>query len=180
VQLLYAIPHNDLGAFLQGVWKRTLVHRHFGGAFSLEESSNTIVAIERSVKDAGARRGEAVTLRWSFGTHLSTLENDLHFGFETKLVPDTVGTAIMFQYHGRQCTGHFYPSASLTTLQFVFEDGIAMVTYRAMDANTMAVCIVEAREKATPTVQLGHLFRLREEAYLLPPPRPEDVEEDEE
>ena len=34
------------------------------------------------------------------------------------------------------------------------------ITYRVMDPDTMAVCIVEVDEKHTPTIQYGNMCRL--------------------
>lgn len=39
------------------------------------------------------------------------------------------------------------------------------VTFRVMDADTLAVCIVEVDAKHTPTIQYGNMMRLHEPSY---------------
>jgi hypothetical protein len=39
------------------------------------------------------------------------------------------------------------------------------VTFRVMDADTLAVCIVEVDAKHTPSIQYGNMMRLHEPSY---------------
>ena len=68
-QTQYHIPNGDLITYLQGMWKRSLEWRHFGGGYQHLRTSNTIISIEEHVQDEGDI-DESRLMKRSFGSSL--------------------------------------------------------------------------------------------------------------
>ena len=64
-----------------------------------------------------------------------------------------------------RCYGNFQPGSKVATLNFLMTNSTVTVTFRVMDADTLAVCIVEVDAKHTPSIQYGNMMRLHEPSY---------------
>uniref|UniRef100_A0A6U2XJE1 Uncharacterized protein n=2 Tax=Lotharella globosa TaxID=91324 RepID=A0A6U2XJE1_9EUKA len=154
--------------YLTGAWKRNLEWRQFGGNFKRLRGTNAIVVIEEyisSVQQNGTRY-----LKWSFGRGLKPTE--LRFGYvmkfntadgDKKTSSDT--TAIEWQYCGHLCNGVFQQNTKVYVLNFHLKTSTVVITYRILNKNSMAVCIVEVDGRHTPTVQMGNMYRLDAKMY---------------
>jgi len=67
---------------------------------------------------------------------------------------------MQWEYAGCQCTGTYHASTKVAVLHLNMPQSNVTITYRVIDANTMAVCIVEVDTTHTPTVQFGHMNRI--------------------
>ena len=67
---------------------------------------------------------------------------------------------MQWEYAGSQCTGTYQASTKVAVLHLHMPDSSVTITYRVLDANTMAVCIVEVDTTHTPTIQYGHMNRI--------------------
>ncbi len=154
--------------YLIGSWKRSLDWRQFGGSFKRLRGTNAVVCIEEYA--SSVQSGSARYLKWSFGKSLKPA--DLRFGYVMKFENPSDGdgramrdSAIEWQYCGHLCTGIFQHHTSVFVLNFQLKTKVVVVTYRIIDANKMAVCIVEVDGRHTPSVQLGNMYRLDVSAY---------------
>jgi len=159
----FHIPDNDFFTYLTGTWKRNLEWREFGGQYQHIRESNTVVSIEEYHKvdaEPGARH-----LKWSFGKTLS--KSELYFGYIMKFVqvPRNPETYLEWTYSGTVCHGKFIPSSQVAVLNFFQPQSSILVTYRVVDSDTMAVCIVEVDEKQPPTLQYGNMYRIDPTLY---------------
>eukprot|EP00466_Bigelowiella_natans_P017963 jgi/Bigna1/88324/estExt_fgenesh1_pg.C_300156 len=163
--------HLDPCDYLTGCWKRNLEWRQFGGNFKRLRGTNAIVVIEEyisSVKEDGTRY-----LKWSFGRGLKPV--DLRFGYVMKFNAGLENsddenkkadsTAIEWQYCGHLCSGVFQQNTKVYVLNFHLKTSTVVITYRILDKNKMAVCIVEVDGRHTPTVQMGNMYRLDPNMY---------------
>lgn len=75
---------------------------------------------------------------------------------------------MQWQYGGNSCHGIFRPVRNVAILNFYLASSTVTITYRAMDNDTMAVCIVEVNDLHTPTIQYGNMFRLKPALYREP------------
>ena len=81
----FTLKSNDLHSYLQGVWKRNLEWRSFGGAYQHIQAKN-----DNNIKhnnDEGPSY-----LDWSFTFKQSINEEKLVFGYRMKCIPDKQGT----------------------------------------------------------------------------------------
>jgi len=159
----YKIPDNDFYSYLIGSWKRNLEWREFGGPYQHLRASNTVVLIEEYHKvdaEPGARH-----LKWSFGKSLS--KSELHFGYIMKFVnfPKSPETYLEWVYTGTVCHGKFLPASGVAILNFFQAHSTVLVVQRVVDADTMAVCIIEVDEKQLPTLQYGNMYRIDPSLY---------------
>eukprot|EP00026_Physarum_polycephalum_P012843 Phypoly_transcript_13183.p1 GENE.Phypoly_transcript_13183~~Phypoly_transcript_13183.p1 ORF type:complete len:176 (+),score=9.87 Phypoly_transcript_13183:535-1062(+) len=159
----YKIPDNDFYSYLIGSWKRNLEWREFGGPYQHLRASNTVVLIEEYHKvdaEPGARH-----LKWSFGKSLS--KSELHFGYIMKFVnfPKSPETYLEWVYTGTVCHGKFLPASGVAILNFFQAHSTVLVVQRIVDADTMAVCIIEVDEKQVPTLQYGNMYRIDPSLY---------------
>ncbi|GLD97452.1 hypothetical protein PINS_up006136 [Pythium insidiosum] len=157
----YAIPNGDFCSYLKGFWKRNLEWRHFGASFKLLRSTNNVVQIEED-PDA-ARQPNTQFLKWSFGR--SHKKQDLVSAYTIQFIPDEEGTFMEWSFEGVTCHGVFKPEASVAIFNFCLQDSMVTITYRILDANTMAVCIVDVDSEHTPTIQYGNMYRIDPTKY---------------
>ncbi len=73
---------------------------------------------------------------------------------------DPNGTTIEWQYGGSNCSGRFFSQQNVAILEFILKSSLVTVTYRIMDENSVAICIVEVDEKAVPSIQYGNMQRI--------------------
>ena len=176
----FTVPNGDIISYLQGFWKRSLEWRHFGGGYQHLGTSNTIIAIEESDptngNSAGASAGpdqaraavpsrrksidESRFMKWSFGGTMGPSQNDMTEGYIMKFIPDPSGTYMEWEHSGMRCYGNFDPGTSVITLNFNLENSKVTATYHPMDANTMAVCLIEVGSGLAPTLQYGNMYRV--------------------
>ncbi|KAF1780097.1 HAD-like domain [Phytophthora cactorum] len=149
----YDVPNGDFCAYLKGLWKRNLEWRRFGASFKHLRSTNNIVFIEEDL-DA-ARQPNTQFLRWSFGRTLK--QQDLASAYTVQFIPDEQGTFMEWSFEGVTCHGVFKPEANVAILNFCLQESMVTITYRVLDANTMAVCIVDVDSEHTPTIQYGNM-----------------------
>ncbi|GAB5362672.1 hypothetical protein AAMO2058_000817800 [Amorphochlora amoebiformis] len=158
----------DPCVYLTGGWKRNLEWRQFGGNFKRLRGTNAIVVIEEYISSV-EKKGERY-LKWSFGRGLN--ESDLRFGYvmkfeegldENKSASDSV--SIEWQYCGHLCNGVYHKSSKVYVLNFFLKTSTVIITYKILNKNQMAVCIVEVDGRHTPTVQMGNMYRLDSEEY---------------
>jgi hypothetical protein len=107
---------------------------------------------------------ESRFLRWSFGGTMGPSRNDMTEGYVMKFIPDRSGTYMEWEHSGMRCHGHFDPGTSVITLNFNLKSSKVTATYHAMDANTMAVCLIEVGSSLVPTLQYGNMHRVRPDA----------------
>eukprot|EP00696_Hemimastix_kukwesjijk_P003640 gnl/Hemi2/1444_TR510_c0_g1_i1.p1 gnl/Hemi2/1444_TR510_c0_g1~~gnl/Hemi2/1444_TR510_c0_g1_i1.p1 ORF type:complete len:182 (-),score=41.59 gnl/Hemi2/1444_TR510_c0_g1_i1:53-598(-) len=155
---------SDFYQFLVGAWKRNLEWREFGGSFAHERTTNSVVVIDKvqqqSIADPSAR-----FLRWSFGAGLAAEE--LSFGYIMKVFRkgSSQDSFMEWQYLGTTCHGKYMPGTGTAIFNFILPNATVVVTYRIMDPNTIAVCIVEVSQAVSPTIQYGNMFRLDSSIY---------------
>ncbi|CAM9569440.1 unnamed protein product [Scytosiphon promiscuus] len=155
--LRYRLPDDDICRFLLGSWKRNLEWREFGPGFQHVRTSNSLVAVE-PCKDAAVEPDTRI-LDWRFGSDL----DEMKLGFSMQFFPpqEDGEVAVEWSYKGRVCHGDFSPAAAVLSLAFRDDEGVVSnATYRAVDANTMAVCIAEVDSRHTPVIQYGYMCRL--------------------
>ena len=138
------------------------------------DGSNTSQSSSRSSTPRAKERDSATkVLRWSFGSakksdghgqggqaSINTAPGDLRFGYSMKFIPDTKGTFMTWEHKGNRCHGMFQPMSSVAVLNFYMQTSTVTITYRVMDVDTMAVCIVEVDQNHRPTVQYGNMCRI--------------------
>jgi len=72
---------------------------------------------------------------------------------------------IQWQYNGQSCSGVYQSQTGTAVFNFHLKSSTVVITYRILDQDTMAVCIVEVDEQHTPTVQLGNMCRIKANLY---------------
>eukprot|EP00752_Nemacystus_decipiens_P004807 g4374.t1 len=155
--LRYRIPDDDISGYLLGGWKRNLEWREFGPGFQHVRTSNTLVMLE-PCPDAALEPGTTL-LDWRFGTNPA----EMQLGFSMQFFPGEQDgdVTVEWTYKGRVCRGDFSPAAAVLSLSFRDDEGVVSnAVYRAVDANTMAVCITEVDSRHTPVMQYGYMCRL--------------------
>ncbi|CAH0476840.1 unnamed protein product [Peronospora belbahrii] len=70
-----------------------------------------------------------------------------------------------WSFEGVTCHGVFKPEASVAILNFCLQESMVTITYRVLDVNTMAVCIVDVDSEHTPTIQYGNMYRINPAKY---------------
>ncbi|CAN0001555.1 unnamed protein product [Pylaiella littoralis] len=105
-------------------------------------------------KDAAVEPGTKL-VNWRFGSD----PNEMQLGFSMQFFPGANGEAtVEWNYKGRVCRGDFSPAAAALSLSFRDDEGtVSNATYRAVDANTMAVCLAEVDSRHTPVIQYGYM-----------------------
>jgi len=73
-------------------------------------------------------------------------------------------TQLEWQYSGTICKGTYFPNG-VAILNFILRNSVVSVTYRIIDGDTMAVCIVEVDDKNQPTIQYGNMYRMDPSLY---------------
>ncbi|CAK5160331.1 unnamed protein product, partial [Aphanomyces euteiches] len=144
----------DFSAYLVGTWKRTLEWRNFGSTFSHVRTTNNVVVIEEDT--SAAKQPNTRFLKWSFGRGLR--KNELTYAYTIQFIPDEQGTFMEWSFEGVTCHGLFKPESSVAIFNFCLQDSMVTITYRILDANTMAVCIVDVDSDHTPTIQYGNMY----------------------
>ena len=154
----------DFSAYLVGTWKRDLEWRNFGGVFDYVRSSNTLVVVEET--DTAQAESGVRHLKWSIGRHLH--KSELRFGYEMKVTshPKTNEVLLEWVYQNTLCKGKYCSAVQVATLNFTLPNCVVTATYRVVDANTMAVCIVEVGEAQLPTIQCGTMYRIDPTQYI--------------
>eukprot|EP00002_Diphylleia_rotans_P005386 TRINITY_DN14518_c0_g1_i1.p2 TRINITY_DN14518_c0_g1~~TRINITY_DN14518_c0_g1_i1.p2 ORF type:complete len:184 (-),score=35.38 TRINITY_DN14518_c0_g1_i1:179-730(-) len=159
----YQVPNHDIHSFLVGHWKRNLEWREFGNEFKLLRNSNTVVVIEDSPQKGDSNVGFRF-LKWTFG---KTLGSDFVSGYLMKLDPPAHSgeTNLEWKSSGTVCRGQYIPQAGLIVMNFILRSSTVIVTYRIVDADALAVAIVEVDDRSQPTIQYGHMYRIDPELY---------------
>jgi hypothetical protein len=97
----FTLKSNDLHSYLQGVWKRNLEWRSFGGAYQHIQATNAVVVIDNVRNNSSSSSGSnginnndegPSYLDWSFTYKQSVNEEKLVFGYRMKCIPDKQGT----------------------------------------------------------------------------------------
>eukprot|EP00944_MAST-04C_sp_MAST-4C-sp1_P015729 g15729.t1 len=171
----FKLESNQLHGYLQGVWRRNLEWRSFGGSYQHLQATNSVVVIDNVRKRDEERGDDRVSaeeggegpsyLDWSFTHKQNVHEDALIFGYRMKCIPDKNGTYMEWTHHNSRCHGNFRPVSSLMTLNFFMEDATIIVSYYILDSNRMSVSIVETSSSAPPTIQYGNMCRVRPENY---------------
>ena len=139
-----------LADFLKGTWKRTLAWHGFGGDFACQRVTNSVIKIS-AVQDALAEPGTTF-LRWTFG------EGRGEGSFTIQFLPSGTQCVLVSQ-DGETDGGVYKAPLGLMTVRFAGDHSEATVTYRILDADTLAVCVVQADAEGNSTVQLGNMTR---------------------
>ena len=170
----YKLESTQLHGYLQGVWRRNLEWRSFGGSYQHLQATNSVVVIDSVKKRVGEQDGLKSAeeggegpsyLDWSFTHKQNMHEEALIFGYRMKCIPDKNGTYMEWTHHNSRCHGNFRPVSSLMTLNFFMEDATIIVSYYILDLNRMSVSIVETSSSAPPTIQYGNMCRVRPGNY---------------
>ncbi|OQS02568.1 hypothetical protein THRCLA_21388 [Thraustotheca clavata] len=157
----YDVPNGDLCSYLLGTWKRTLEWRNFGSTYKHLRTSNNVVLIEEdtmAAKQPGTR-----FLKWSFGRGIR--KNELTNAYTIQFIPDEQGMFMEWSFEGVTCHGLFKPESSVAIFNFCLQESLVTITYRILDANTMAVCIIDVDSEHTPTIQYGNMYRIDPSKY---------------
>ena len=96
----FTLKSNDLHSYLQGVWKRNLEWRSFGGAYQHIQATNAVVVIDTVRNNNNSNSSNGINsndegpsyLDWSFTYKQSVNEEKLVFGYRMKCIPDKQGT----------------------------------------------------------------------------------------
>merc|ERR1712154_161346 len=131
--------------------------REFSPGFEYKRCSNTVVEISNASPSAG---GEPKRLCWRFGRVVN--EKELKFGYIMELSHKDSDHNVMnleWQYGGHQCKGVYQVATGAISLNFFLKTSTVSFTYRIVDHDTMALCIVEVDNEHLPTVQIGHMCR---------------------
>ncbi|CCI48769.1 unnamed protein product [Albugo candida] len=157
----YSIPSGDFAKYLIGHWKRNLDWRHFGGSFKHLRVTNNVVLIEED--DDAAAQPSTKFLRWSYGKTCKL--QDLTAAYSIQFLPSDECTFMEWSFEGVKCHGVFTNVSNVATLNFCLPTAMVTITYRVLDRDTMAVCIVDVDNDHTPTIQFGHMYRIDPEKY---------------
>lgn len=82
-----------------------------------------------------------------------------------KFIPDEQGTLMEWSFEGVTCHGIYQPQTKVAIFNFCLQESIVTITYRILDENTMAVCIVDVDSEHTPTIQYGNMCRIDPSKY---------------
>ena len=141
-----------LDAFV-GTWQRVCTGASFGG-FAASADAKSFVVVEAA--DGGAPGA----VRWSFGAALGALR----VGYSTSLARPAAATAVFtpltITFAGGSGWGAVRADGVCTLTLLSAGGTLATVTYRVLDADTLAVSITEVPDKGEATVQQGYLFRV--------------------
>lgn len=155
----------DFFGYLTGFWKRNLEWRELGGQYEFLRTSNTVVHVEEQqllIGEPGAR-----ALKWAFGSSLS--RRDLRIGYVMRVLPAPDGASgdmrFEWEHAGTPCRGEYFASTGVAVLRFFQRASTVTVTYRVLDADAMAVVVVEAEAGKPAILQLGTMLRIDAEAY---------------
>jgi hypothetical protein len=130
--------------------------RMFGADFPLMKTGNSIVSVEAyhsSVLEPGVK-----LIKFSFGKNLDAQE--MRFGYVIKCSTDSGSpdsAELEWQYGGERCAGIYNGATRTAVLNFFLRNSTVTITYRILDADSMAVSIVEVDDENTPTIQYGHM-----------------------
>ena len=139
-----------LADFLKGTWKRTLTWHGFGGDYACQRVTNSVIKIN-AVPDALAEPGTSF-LRWTFG------EGRGEGSFTIQFVPSG-NRCVLISQDSEADGGVYKAQLGIMTIKFAGDHSEATVTYRILDADTLAVCVVQADADGNSTVQLGNMTR---------------------
>ena len=131
----FKLESNQLHGYLQGVWRRNLEWRSFGGSYQHLQATNSVVVIDNVRKRdeergdrVSAEEGEGPLLDWSFTHKQNVHEDALIFGYH-EVHPGQNETYMEWTHHNSRCHGNFRPVSSLMTLNFFMEDATIIVSY---------------------------------------------------
>eukprot|EP00727_Mastigamoeba_balamuthi_P003050 m51a1_g12742 hypothetical protein (102) ;mRNA; r:3079-3549 len=85
--------------------------------------------------------------------------------FVTVVDPTTEDVALEWDYLGTPCAGHYIAATGVLVLNFYQKLSTVTVTYHVIDANTMAVCVLEVEAGKQPLMQYGNMYRIDLELY---------------
>jgi hypothetical protein len=104
-------------------------------------------------------------LKWSFGSSMN--RKDLRFGYVMRVLSshERPDLRLEWEYIGVPCRGEYLASTAVAVLNFWQPGSTVTVTYRVLDQDTMAVCVVEAEAGKPAIIQYGNMLRLDPEAY---------------
>ena len=148
-----------------GTWQRTCTSRGLGSFAALPQPAESFLHVERA--DGGA-------LRWSFGSALGALR----LGYTTNpgpappppppgTPPDSTFQPLVVAFGAGTGWGAWRPDGVLTLTLTTATGALATITYRLLDADTIAVSLVDVpstRGGEGASLQEGFLFRLGEGA----------------
>mmetsp|Transcript_4158 Transcript_4158/g.6344 ORF Transcript_4158/g.6344 Transcript_4158/m.6344 type:complete len:164 (+) Transcript_4158:102-593(+) len=155
----YSVPNNDFAKYLIGRWKRSLKCQYFGPSLPFVGGNNSVLIIEEET-EAISEPG-TLFLNWKVMKSGDSTAEDAKVAFCMQVFPNSDGSSNMqWEYHGHNCEGFFHPQASSATLMFKDDAGTMTVVNRAVDENTMAVCIVEVDNQFMPVMQFGTMARI--------------------
>jgi hypothetical protein len=130
--------------------------RIFGSNFPHLRTSNTVVKVE--AYSSAAQEPNVRLLKWSFGKSLDA--DELRFGYVIRFAhePTSEQTRLDWQYGGESCQGVYNSVTRTAVLNFFLRTSTVTITYRVLDADSMACTIVEVDESSAPTIQYGHMY----------------------
>eukprot|EP00754_Rhynchopus_humris_P006967 Rhum_TRINITY_DN13286_c3_g1::Rhum_TRINITY_DN13286_c3_g1_i1::g.58146::m.58146 len=158
----------DIATYLVGTWKRCLEERDFGGAFQFKRNSNVLIQID--AVGNGACGGQVVA--WKLLRSLNRGDSAVMYSMEVTPKSDTEA-ALTYTYEGVPCVGRFINGANALVLTHTDTGtpcAVVTITYRLIDANTMALVIAEC-DAASPQhsrILTGTMHRVDLSAYSLP------------
>jgi hypothetical protein len=141
-----------------GSWQRVCT------GSSLSGSTSTVLADSRSFVSVESTGGLTT---WSFGTSLTLLRT----GYSTSLAARDSGTAftpLIVTFSSGSGWGALRADGVLSLTLLSATGALATVTYRVLDADTLAVSITEVPEKGDAEVKQGYLFRVFASQPVLP------------
>jgi len=152
----FKLPGNDFMQYLTGAWKRNLEWREFGPSYRIFRTSNTLLLVSQEpCNEAGTK-----CLRWNFSKSLDP--NDIKFSYDIKFrsISGSKNLQLEWDFGGITCKGRFIHSANVASLDFILPTSTVLATYRVIDQDTMAVCIIELGDNETPNIQYGNMYRI--------------------
>ena len=91
----------------------------------------------------------------------------MRFGYVMRVLSahDSMDMRLEWEYVGMTCRGDFFGSTSTAILNFFQKNSTVTVTYRILDPDTMAVCVIESEPGKSAIIQFGNMLRIDPDLY---------------
>ena len=153
----------DVTAYFTGTWKRCMEERDFGGCFQFRRTNNLMIFITSEEEGDPERR----TLTWSISK--SSNKEDAKLMYSMHLTEKNKREArIEYNYEGIPCDGKFITGPNAMILNHIENEehtAVVTLTYRIVDANTVALSVAECDSKGPSRILTGIMHRIDLSAY---------------
>ena len=147
-----------LAALLLGTWSRALAVRDLASG-ALLRASNSTLRIEALADDAAAAPGTA-WLQWHHAPDDEAAAAQPWLSMNVHEADYDRQVRVEWSYGDRRQEGWFDEAAQTLTMTFKLPAHSVTYTYRVLDPDTLAVCVVDCDARHAPTVQTGLMRRV--------------------